>query len=398
MRHPFRAAIIGTGFAGAQHIDALRRLGVRVPVVVGSTPERAAMAAARLGIDHGSADPSAAIDDPAIDVVHVCVPNALHAPIVRAALDAGKHVVCEKPLTTSAAEAFDLAARARAASVVAVVCHNYRFYAMAAELRVRVARGELGRPHLVRGSYLQDWLLADDATSWRIDSRQGGASRAVADIGTHWVDLAETATGRRVEAVVASMGTVHPRRPDWGHVASFERGADHDWVDVDTEDQAVLLLRFNDGLLAAVTISQVAAGHANDLRIGIDGNAGSVEWRQERPDELRLTRSGEPMQVLPRDRATLSAGAASLARLPAGHNEGWSDAMLSFMRATYATIEGERSSDEEQAAPLPTFEDGARHLAFVESALRSHATAGWVSVSDIVSELSSPARREVRSS
>ena len=387
MPQPLRAAIIGTGFAGMQHADALRRIGVTIAAVVGSQPERARAAAARMDVERGTADLDSVIGDGSIDVIHVCVPNALHAPIVRAAVAAGKHLVCEKPLATSLEDALDLAARARAASTVSVLCHNYRFYPMAAEMRAQVGAGAVGRPHLVRGAYLQDWLLDRGATSWRIDPTEGGPSRAVADIGTHWVDLAETVLSRRLESVMASVATVHRRRPDWHHVASFERGGDGSDVDVRTEDEAVLLLRFEGDLLGTATVSQVAAGHQNDLVVAIDGDGGSLEWSQERPDELRRGSADGGVALIARDRPTLSAAAAGLARLPRGHGEGWADALRNLLEAAYAAASGLPVASD--GPPLPTFDDGARHVAFVEAALRSSAEGRWIAIRDIVGSMSS---------
>jgi len=395
--HQLRAIIVGAGFAGGQHVDALRRLNVHVAAVVGSDPARARAAASRLGVEHGMADLDSALAVPDVDVVHVTVPNAQHVPVVTAALAAGKHVICEKPLATSAEDAFALARCARQAAGMAFLCHNYRFYAMTAEFRSRMQRGDLGRIHLVRGAYLQDWLLDPRSTSWRVDPNEGGASRTVADIGTHWIDLAETVIGRRVEAVTARLGTVHASRPDWAHVSTFERTAKDGWVDIQTEDQAVLLLEFEGGTLGAVTLSQVAAGHHNDLWVGVDGDAGSAEWRQERPDELRLALRDGPVEIIARDRAALSPGAGGLTHLPAGHGEGWGDALRNLLGAAYAEIRGERSSEEDAVAPLPTFDDGARHVAFVEAALRSNRTGEWVRIGEITAAVDDAARREVHS-
>jgi predicted dehydrogenase len=395
LHRPYRAAIVGTGFAGAQHVDALRRLGVEVTTLVGSSESRARAAASRLGVARGSASVDAILNDDSVDAVHVCVPNALHIGFVRAALDAGKHVICEKPLATSVADAVELARRAAASPLVTALCHNYRFYPMAAELRMRVASGALGRPHLVRGEYLQDWLLAPDSTSWRIDATEGGASRAVADIGTHWIDLAETVLGQRVDSVAAWIGTIHQRRPRPQHVASFERATTSEWVDVSTEDQAAILVRFADGTPGAVTVSQVAAGNRNALRLAVDGAAGSAEWHQEHPEELRIGRPDGTVEVVPRSPSAMSSGVASLTSLPAGHPEGWGEALRNLLAAAYARMRGERTAEEDLAAPLPSFSDGAHHVAFVEATLRSHTSGRWVSISDVMAEADPQAATEV---
>ena len=385
MAAPLRAAVVGTGFVGAQHVDALRRIGAAVEVVVASEPERARAAAALLGVDRATADWAAAVADPAVDVVHVCVPNDLHVDIGLAALAAGKHLVCEKPLAADLAGARALAAAAARTDRTAVLCHNYRFYPMVAELRLQVRGGALGPLHAVRGVYLQDWMLAAGATNWRVDPARGGASRTVADIGTHWIDLAETVSGRRLEAVIAQLGIVHERRPASAHDGSFSAPRDEvaDWVQVTTEDQAGMLLRFEGGLQGTLVVSQVAAGHANDLQVSVDGGDGSATWRQERPDRLELA-AGHDRRVLRRTPGALTGGANALARLPAGHNEGWGDAMRNLLEAAYAEIAGTRGRLEAEAAPLPTFDDGVRHLAFVEAALRSSADERWVTIEEML--------------
>jgi predicted dehydrogenase len=377
------AAIVGAGFVGAQHVDALRRIGVEVRLLASSSAERAESAARALGIARSSGDWESVVTDPAIDVVHVCVPNDLHRPVVLAALGAGKHVVCEKPLALTVAEGRELQAAAERSGRVAVLCHNYRFFAMVAELRLRATAGALGELHALRGHYLQDWLLAPDATNWRIDTARGGQSRVLADIGTHWIDLAEQVSGRRLEAVIAQLSTLHGTRPDYRHVATFGGGTgDGNSIPVTTEDQASLLLRFQGGLHGAVWLSQVSAGHRNDLELAVDGSDGSATWRQEQPDELLIGRS-EEVHGITRSPSGLAPGARSLARLPAGHNEGWADALRNLVAAAYAEIEGGRDEASKRAAPLPTFEDGVRHLAFVEAALRSAADGRWASVADV---------------
>lgn len=384
---PTSAAVIGTGFVGAQHVEALRRIGVDVAIVAASADDRARTAAQALDVRRWTADWASAVSDPGIDVVHVCVPNDLHRPVVMAALDAGKHVVGEKPLALDLAEGRELADAARRSDRVAVLCHNYRFFPMVAEMRLRVAAGDVGAVHAIRGAYLQDWLVSADATNWRIDATRGGRSRTIADIGTHWVDLAETVAQCRLQAVMAEVATIYARRPAHAHARTFTATADatEEWVDVDTEDQAGLLLRFEGGVTGVLSLSQVAAGHSNDLELSIDGAAGSATWRQEQPDQLRLARNGT-LELVPRSPASLSPGARHLARLPAGHNEGWADALRNLLAAAYATIRGDRSAEDGAAAPLPSFDDGVRHLAFVEAALQSAAAGRWVSIDEVMKQ------------
>jgi predicted dehydrogenase len=330
-----RALVVGAGFAGGKHAEALREIGVDV-----------------VGPLSGSAcakDPRA-LADPAIDVVHVCATNELHEPLISSALAAGKHVICEKPLALDVAGAVTLAERARAAGVLAIVCQSYRFLPLVVELAGRIAAGELGTPHLVRGSYLQDWLLLEASTDWRVDPSRGGVSRAVADIGVHWLDLAEWLTRQPVEAVIAQVGRLHSRA---------------------TEDHATMLVRFAGGLQGACILSQAAGGHRNDLEIAIDGADASATWRFARKDELSLGAPVSGETIVTRDGDLRSPAARELAARSAGINEG----RRNLIAAAYAVLAGGTSP-----APLPTFEDGARHVRFAAAALASARRGGWVNV------------------
>jgi predicted dehydrogenase len=330
-----RALVVGTGYAGTRHAEALRELGIPF---VGPVSAR-----------HTLEDPSA-IHDASVGVVHVCAANELHAALVSAALRAGRDVVCEKPLALDAAGAEELAATARASGRLAVLAYNYRFHPMVVELAARVA--DLGVVHTARGTFLQDWLLLASDTDWRIDPARGGASRAIADIGVHWLDLAELAGRQVVTAVAAQVGRLH------------DRG---------TEDHAGLLLRFSGGMTGAVVLSQAAAGHRNEMELSLDGSAASATWRHERPDELWLGSRERTAIVLRRDGDLRSPAARELARLPAGPNE----ARRNLLAAVYARLSGDERAP---AAPLATFEDGARHLRFAAAALESAARDSWMPV------------------
>jgi predicted dehydrogenase len=330
------ALVLGTGYAGQRHAEALRELGIPM---TGPLSARGAMT-----------DP-APIHERGIDVVHVCAANDLHAPLTVAALDAGKHVICEKPLALDVRTAEDLAARAGRSAGLAVLAYSYRFHPMLVELAARVSSGQLGEIHGVRGAFLQDWLLLPTDDNWRVDVARGGASRVVADIGSHWLDLAESATGRAVESVVAQVSHLHDRV---------------------TEDQAGLLLRFAGGLAGACVLSQAAAGHGNDLQLSIDGSSASASWRYERGDELWIGERGAA-GIVSRLGELASADARRLARLPAGPNE----ARRNLLAAAYARLAGD---ERRAAAPLPTFADGVRHLRFAAAALESAKRRTWVDV------------------
>jgi predicted dehydrogenase len=330
-----RALIVGSGYAGTKHADALNELGIPFTGPV----------SARRAIE----DPRA-LEDPAVSVVHVCAANDLHVPLAARALRAGKDVVCEKPLAVDVRGAEELVALARKSGRVAVLAYNYRFHPLVVELAARVPY--LGPLHSARGSFLQDWLLLATDANWRVEEARGGASRVVADIGAHWLDLAELASGQRVVAVAAQVGRLHGRG---------------------TEDHGGLLLRFSDGMTGTLVLSQAAAGHRNDMELSLDGSTGSVTWRHERPNELWLgSRAGEAV-VVTRDDELLSPAASALAALPAGPNE----SRRNMLAAMYARLAGD---ERPPAARLATFDDGLRHARFSAAALESASRERWVSL------------------
>ena len=331
-----RALVVGAGYAGARHADALRELGI---------PFTGPLSARRVMEDPG------ALEEPAVDVVHVCAANDLHVELAGRALRAGKDVICEKPLALDVQGAEELVALARNTGRVAVLGYNYRFHPLVVELAARVMF--LGPLHLARGSFLQDWLLLATDANWRVEEARGGASRAIADIGAHWLDLVELVSGERVVAVAAQLGHLHGRV---------------------TEDHAGLLLRFSGGMTGTLVLSQAAAGHRNDMELSLDGSTGSATWRHERPNELWLgSRAGEAV-VVSRTDDLLSPAARELAGLPSGPNE----ARRNLLAAVYARLSGD---ERPPAAPLATFEDGLRHARFTAAALESAARDKWVSVS-----------------
>src|SRR5215212_11241578 len=211
-----KAGVVGTGFIGVVHVEALRRLGIEVAGVVGSSPERAR---AKPGLPEPYESFDAMLADEGVDVVHITTPNHLHREQVAAALAAGKHVVCEKPLGLNSRETAELAQLAEESGLVHCTNFNIRFYGQCHAARDRIRDRELGRVFNVHGGYVQDWLLKDTDWNWRLDSDQGDAPRAVSDIGSHWVDLVGFVTGKRIESVFADFATVHPvRRVPTGNV------------------------------------------------------------------------------------------------------------------------------------------------------------------------------------
>lgn len=375
------ACIVGTGFIGPVHIEALRRIGIEIGGLVEASPETARAKAEALGIERAYPSYEAALADPGIDVVHLAVPNQLHAPYAKAAIAAGKHVLCEKPLATTSEESAEIAALARESGVVAAVNYNLRFYPLVREARELVASGRLGRPFLIHGSYLQDWLLYDTDWSWRLDPRVGGKLRAVADIGTHWLDMIRFVTGLRVESVFAELSTLHEkRRRPLGGSATFSAGgsggteAAREELSVSTEDAAFILMRFESGARGCLSLSQVAAGHKNELDFEIDGTASSLAWDSESPNALWIGERRGPNHILAKDPALLSPAAAALSGYPGGHQEGYPDTFKNIFAAFYAYLE---AGDFSAPRDFPTFDDGHEEMLLCDAILESARRGAW---------------------
>jgi predicted dehydrogenase len=369
-----RAGVVGTGFIGVVHVDALRRLGVEVTGVVGSTPERARAK----GIAPVYESYEALLADDHVDVVHLTTPNHLHYPQVKEALAAGKHVVCEKPLALTAAESGELLELAERSGLVHCTNFNIRFYPMVQEVRARVRDGTIGQIYNVHGGYLQDWLLLDTDWNWRLEPDKGGELRAIGDIGSHWLDLVQFTTGLEIEAVFADLATaIAVRRRPAGEVETYAAVGDVERVDapMSTEDFAHVLLRFRGGARGSAVVSQVSAGRKNSLRFEIDGSAGSLAWDAEDNERLWRGRRGAPNEVLHRDPALLSPEAAALTHLPAAHGEGFADTFRELYRAVYRSVAAGEPGDD-----YPTFRAGHVENVLAEAVARSSREQRWVEV------------------
>jgi Predicted dehydrogenases and related proteins len=380
-----KAGVIGTGFIGPAHVEALRRLGyVDVVAIAGSSPEQARKKAEELNIPeyYGSYKDMLADDD--IQVVHNCTPNYLHYQVNRDVILAGKHVVSEKPLAMNRSESADLVALARKHRVVHAVTFNYRHFPMVQQMKAMMNAGELGKVHLVHGGYLQDWLLYDTDYNWRIDPKSGGESRAVADIGSHWCDLAQHVVGKRIVSVFADLATVIPvrKKPTGTGTATFGSGnlpAETEEIEVTTEDFATVLLRFEGRARGIFTVSQVSAGRKNKLFIEVNGSDQSAAWNQEEPERLWIGSRNEANRVMMADPALLSEYAKAFHHYPGGHNEGWPDALKNTMNSIYLYIrEGKDPSVEKP--PFATFDDGHFSLCIIDSILQSSRLGTWVDV------------------
>jgi predicted dehydrogenase len=375
-----RAAVIGTGFIGTVHVEELRRIGVQVRGVLGSTPERGAARAEALGVGHAYPTLDAILDDPQVDVVHVTSPNNLHVPQARAILAAGKHVVCEKPLAMTAAESAGLVEDAARSGLVNAVNFNIRFYPLHQHVREIVADGALGEIRFVTGHYFQDWLLLDTDWNWRLEPDKGGSLRAVGDIGSHWIDLTQFLTGRRITSVMADMATfVSLRHEPTGPVETFstERSADTVDREMATEDVASILFRFDNGARGAVSVSQISAGRKNSLQWEIDGSTDAAAWDSETPDHLWLGHRDRPNEILLRNPALMGPAGRAAAALPGGHVEGFGDTFGALFRAIYADVV---AGGPRERPPYATFADGHDEM-LVNDAIAASAAAGrWIDV------------------
>jgi predicted dehydrogenase len=348
-----RAGIIGAGGVGSLHVDALRRLGVAVAGVAAVSPEIARQDAERLGIDEAFDSGVELIASDQVDVVHVCTPNALHFPLCRAALDAGKHVIAEKPLCTSASEAEELLHLAEQAGVVHALCHGYRYYPMIEAFRELVAREELGVIHTVVGAWLNEELLTIDPGHWMLDPSLMGASLSLADVGIHWWDLVEHVVAAPIEEVFCERRVMR---------ANASKG----------EDTAMLLMRLEGGALANATVCQVAPGHGNTLMLEIAGDRATASWDIRSPDLLTVAELGGGRRLI--ERGTAPAHALGVnTRLPPGQPEGHSEALLNLFARVYRHIDGEMVNH-------PTFVDGVRGLRLLEAFNKSASAESWVKV------------------
>jgi predicted dehydrogenase len=370
--------VIGSGFIGPVHVEALRRLGRPVVGLLGSTPERGRSAADALSIPRAYQDLAELLADPAVNVVHVTSPNRYHFDQCRKTLEAGKHVVCEKPLAMNSAETARLVELADRSGVIAAVNYNVRFYPLCLEVRQRIASGAAGPVYHVAGSYLQDWLLFDTDFNWRVLPETGGELRAVADIGTHWLDLITFVTGLEIEAVCADLATVIPtRQRPTGGVATFQsgtvRGSATEPVAIPTEDYGSVLLRFRGGSRGAFTVSQVTAGRKNRLTFDVAAARTAYGWDSEQPNTLHVGYRDRPNEALVRDPALIHPSVARFADYPGGHAEGFPDTFKQLFRAVYGAIDGENEV-------YPTFADGHREVVICEAINRSHREGKWITV------------------
>jgi predicted dehydrogenase len=374
-----KVAMFGTGFMGKVHTEAIRRLGnVEVAAVAASSQATADKFAAALMIPKASGDWRTVLDDPEIDAVHVCTPNSLHHAMSKATLEAGKHVLCEKPLAMNAAEARELNELAVKKNLAHCVNHNLRCYPMMQQIRCMIAAGELGDVLVVNGTYFQDWLLYDTDWNWRADAAANGALRAMGDIGSHWMDAIQHLTGLKITSLCADLQTFHKtRRRPKGSVETFTgkklAAEDYTATAITTDDFGAVLVRLGDRARGSFAVSQVSAGRKNRFNLEIYGTKCGVAWNQERPEELWIGHRNSPNQSIVKDPSLLHPGAASFADLPGGHSEGYDDTHKQMFRRFYARV-----ADSSAAVEYPTFADGVRGMELLEKVLESSTKRAWV--------------------
>ena len=376
------AAVIGTGFIGTVHLQALRRLSVDVKGVLGSSPERGKARAAEIGVTHAYATLDEVLADDGVDVVHVTSPNHAHYPQVKAILAAGKHVICEKPLAMTSTESAEMVEIAKGSGKLAAVCYNIRFYPLNQQAHGMVQAGELGDIRFVTGHYHQDWLAKPTDWNWRLQSEMGGALRSVGDIGTHWVDLTSFVTGLKAEAVMAELTTFLPEREKpTGPVETFSSGAGAtETVSIDTDDAAMIVIRYPGGARGVMSTSQINMGRKNSLQWDVAGSKASAAWDSETPDHLFIGHRDRANETLMRDFTLMNATGTAAASLPPGHVEGFADSFFNFFRAVYSDV---IAGGRQPGSTWASFEDGHYEMRFCDAVLKSAREGRWVRLDEI---------------
>ena len=382
MSQTIKAAIVGTGFIGPAHLEALRRIpNVEVVALVEVNQALADEKAKLLGISRAYVfDDMLRQDD--IDVVHICTPNFLHFSQAKAVLEAEKHVICEKPLAISLKEAEELVRIAKTTGLVNAVHFNLRYYPMVRQMKVMREKGELGEVYSIMGSYLQDWLFLQNDYNWRLEPDKSGDSRAIADIGSHLLDITEYVTGLKITQVMADFSTVHktrlkPLKPLETYSGKMLSPSDYQEVAINTEDHATVLLRFDNGSKGSITVSQVNAGRKNRLNIEIAGSVSAFEFNSERPNELWIGKREKANEQLMKDPSLVHREVSSLVSFPGGHNEGFPDTSKQLFKEVYAAVAAGKQPEQ---PTFPTFADGLRELLIGERIVESNKKQAWVTI------------------
>lgn len=371
------AAVIGAGFVGKAHIEALRRIPVRVKGTLVSSGDRSSAAAKALGLERAYSSVEEIAADPEITSVHICTPNYVHFSQSATLLRAGKHVMCEKPLAMDSRESAQLVTLAKETNRVDGVAHNLRYYPLCIQAKALVDSGAIGKVRLVHGGFLQDWLTYPTDWNWRLESKLGGELRAVSDIGTHWLDLIQWITGEKVSELCADLATVIPvRHKPRGHVESFSsaKNVATDEIPIETDDYASVLVHLEHGIHGVFTVSQVSPGRKCALTFEINGSDGSLSWNGEEPNTLWIGRRNEPNGKLIKDPSLLKPEARPYAAYPGGHAEGYPDTFVQLFHDFYNYI---AAGDFNAPRKFPTFQTGHDELLLCEAIQKSAQSRSW---------------------
>ncbi|MBM7564738.1 Gfo/Idh/MocA family protein [Paenibacillus sacheonensis] len=377
-----KVGIVGTGFSASFHLEALRRLPyVEVAAIAGSTLAKAQEAAHKYGIPRAYGTPEELIADGDVQVVHNCTPNHLHFEINEAVLLAGKHLLSEKPLAMNAEQSARLAELAKRHGAVSGVCFNYRHYPLVAETRRRIQNGQTGPVHLITGGYLQDWLLEETDYNWRLHTDLSGETRAIADIGSHWCDLAQHLTGQRIVEVFADLKTLYPTRKKRLPGLGPDGKPQYEDIAISTEDFGSVLVHFEGGTHGVFTVSQVSAGRKNKLFIDLSAEKESLHWDQELANKLWIGQRGTASRVVGCDPGELSEEAAAMVHYPGGHEEGWPDGVKNLFIDFYQAIRNNEDGRKAgQATTFASIEEGHYMMRIHDAIVESCRNKSWVRV------------------
>lgn len=372
----YKAAVIGAGFIGAVHVEMLRRLG-NVSVVALCDAVDADKKAASMHIANAYSDYKKMIDEQKPDAIHICTPNHTHYDIAKYAIEKGVNFICEKPFTTTVEQAKELVSLAREKKVVGAVNFHNRLYPMPNEMHQMIKKGEVGDLFSVHGGYIQDWLMYDTDYSWRLEKGQVGKTRAIADIGSHWMDLVEFVTGEKIRRVNAAFRTVYPvRKKPMGKVETFQTLTDvsYEEIPIDTEDEAVVMFELEKGAIGTAIVSMVFAGKKNTTTLSIAGSKKSLEWSSESLNDLWIGHRDKPNEIMTKDASLMHKETAGLASYPSGHIEGFPDAFKNVFRQFYDSF------DKEGDYEFARLEDGLREMILSDCIFESAMNKTWVDV------------------
>lgn len=375
-----RSAVIGIGFIGAAHVEAIRRLG-NVEVVALCDEDDRTDAGKKLSVDKTYRDYRRMIDECDLDFVHICTPNNTHMEMACYAMEKGVHVICEKPLAHNVREAEIMTAMAEESGLINAVNFHSRYYPLIREMKDKIYKGDLGKIITIHGSYLQDWLLYDTDYSWRLESEKSGSSRAVADIGSHWMDSVEYITGLKIQKIFADFSTVYPvRKMPLGRLDTFSsnkpgQAVDYKEIDINTEDLALMIFEFSNGAKGSLMVSQMFAGKKNQMTIAVAGTESALSFDTERLQELWSGFRNQPNSLLIKDPALLGNLSRTITAFPGGHVEGFPDAFKAAFQEIYRSFQ-----DRDSAIEYATFKDGLREMRLCEAIVEAAQRREWVSV------------------